>query len=369
MPRNNAIIYIVLLGLFVFIYLGGAELLMPQCVEGDAVPSYCEDGNAFKKTCSGNKWRIERIEECSDNCEFGACLDTDCNGFLTKYICRTPYSAIKQTCSGGTFNNELIFCDQDEYCRDAAGCADSPFSCGNEICDMGENDVNCYRDCGAISSWDQYFLNLPSGILENYTQCTGMFDCYSPQVEAAVIEMESSCSFSNPKEWIECASQYVFNKVDYNFAGGNMQCDESATDILESKIGNCVDMSTLFIAMARYKKIPARHIGLCLSHTIDWRCQTYSLTGIDVPVTEVPLEIGHINGLTGDEYGSQPLGHAVAEVYNPVAGGWSIVDPTFNGLGLAKECYGYSPTLEYNGENGQVCFISSYQDNLFCKSF
>jgi len=258
---------------------------------------------------------------------------------------------------------ELEICKENQYCREGVGCVESPPSCGDGICESGENRTNCVRDCGAISSWGLYFLEIPPSILYLYTQCTPIFDCDSPLIEKAVSDMEASCDFSNPREWIECASRWIYQNIRYDFAGGVRQCGESASDVLRSGVGNCVDLSTLFIAMARLKGIPARHVGVCLSHRENWKCQTFSLIH---PVSE--MQIGYITGLkSGTE--SQPLGHALAEVYNPAISGWSFVDPTSAGLGLIKECYGYSPVLEYGGPNTQVCYISKYNEIQYCQSF
>lgn len=363
--RNKTVLGIIVLAGLVLFWQG----LQPECASGDTYKG-CEANSAVRFTCEEGKWVKEIIEDCSGGvCFEGVCVLAECSGEEVKYSCLSSWKSLTQTCENGLFKNRMKFCGQLEYCKEGSGCVASPTTCDNGVCDEGEDVINCPRDCGALSSWDLYYADIPDDIKAEYLGCVAEFDCDNPIIAEAIKDMESRFSPKNPREWIESCSQYIYGIMNYNFAGGESQCHTKASNLLydvfytpaNSFSGNCVDASTVYIAMARFKGIPSYHAGICLTNLRNWRCSTYAFIQ---PFTGVPQPLGRIDG----ELKGNVLGHAIAMSYNPLQKKFSPIDPTMSGIGLSKECFGYSPVLE-TGIDSQVCYISQWQDIDWCTAF
>jgi len=361
--------YIILFALAVALIFGITQSIKVQCAEGDQYKG-CIGDSVFEYKCLGGKWESHIVKACNlgEICKDGICMEKSCYGIEQQIICATPYRALIRNCINGEYQDTIVFCERDEYCEDGNGCVKSHDSCGNGVCELGETEINCYLDCGSLSNWDEYHANVPQDIRDKYTLCEGEFDCNEPEISQAISIMEERYNPKNPKEWIESASEWVFSMMVYDLAGGESQCHTDASELLKDAlekghfIGNCIDASTVLVAMSRHKGIPAYHGGVCLSNVRSWKCQTYTFVGMQE--REVPLGLGRIDGkLKGNVYG-----HAVSLVWNSQTQSFSVVDPTMAGIGLTKDCFGYSPVLE-TGIDGQVCHISNWMDLNFCRGF
>jgi len=338
-----------------------------KCIEGDTYQG-CTGSTALKYVCQGGKWVSEVLEECSESCLEGVCLANECSAGESSISCLSSWKSIRQTCVGGVFQNENIFCQDFHYCQEGAGCVPSPTTCDNGVCDEGETEINCYQDCGVLSSWDEYYSSFSTEEYEQYVECVNEFDCDSNLIAFAVADMESQYAPKTPRAWMASCSDFIYSMMDYSIDGGEAQCHTKASELLADLIvnngeywtGNCVDSSTIFIAMARYKGIPVYHAAVCLSSLRNFRCQAFSF----VQPKGIPQPLGRIDG----QLEGNVLGHAIAMAWNPLENKFSPVDPTIAGVGLAKECFGYSPVLE-SGIDHQICYIDSWQDLEWCREF
>lgn len=337
------------------------------CADGD-ITQYCVGNTAIHAKCVGFSWMEDsRVDAKSgEECFMGAILNASCT---QAPVCVGDYAYASTSCVGGSPTHTYVVCPTKQYCS-GGKCVASPGSCGDYECGVGETEVNCYLDCGGLSSWNEYYSSIPDSIGEQYTSCVGEFDCQDPTIAQAVAEMESQYSPKTPKEWIDSATEYVYNHVTYRINGGNAICSEKASDLFDRAyssptqkvFGNCIDYSTMFVAMARYKKMPSYQAGVCLTNSLDWQCETYSFIK---PKTLPPSPLGYISG--NESGGGQVYGHSIVYIYNPLVGKFDIVDPTMR-ESISKYCYGYSDVLEF-GINDQVCYISNYYQNQYCQGF
>ncbi|RKX41254.1 MAG: hypothetical protein DRP23_01080 [Thermotogae bacterium] len=206
----------------------------------------------------------------------------------------------------------------------------------------GSLQLMAYLDVPS-SDLSLYYQTVPPKIMEEYTKCEAEYDCDSPIIQEAVKEIDESCEDRTLKGWINCAVEYINSKITYDRSGGINQCGDTASEALKYGKGNCVDYATIFVALARAKKIPSYTGAVCLTSKSGYvECDLYQ--------TIRPIEYTRLSGIV-------PKGHAVALVY--VDGNWTIVDPTFE-YGLTRRCYGYSPILE-RGEHYSVCKVPFYK--------
>lgn len=358
-----------MLGIGIVLFFLFTQALKVRCAEEDGT-TFCRGDSIVKARCEGNMWIDESVEECSTDqrCFEGICIDRECIGSEIKRECASHYILVETTCVNGVVDVNRIFCGEATNCENGE-CVPAPYTCGNGICEPieGENSINCYIDCGSLSNWDEYHASVPDEIREKYTKCEAEFDCDDPIVQEAIDEMERIYEPKSPKEWIESASKWTYSKMAYSLSGGEAQCNTPASELLKDVFekgyftGNCVDASTILLAITRKKGVPGFHGGLCLSNARSWQCQVYSFAGIKK--IGLPLGLGRIDGrLEGNVYG-----HAVSMLWNSQTQSFSIVDPTMN-IGLVKGCWGYSEILEI-GINNQVCYISNWQDLQMCSGF
>lgn len=338
------------------------------CANGDTT-TYCDGTTAVEATCQGVSWfETKRTPStASQTCFMGVILNESCT---QPSVCVGNYAYVSTTCSSGSSPTyTYTVCPSKQYCS-SGQCVGSPYTCGNGQCDIGETEANCYQDCGSLSSWEEYYADTPEAIKTQYTKCEAEFDCNSQSVANAVFEMEAIYQPKTPKEWIDGATIYVNNHVRYEVDGGNAVCDEKASSLFQRALdgagqrvpGNCIDYSTMFVAMARYKGIPAYQAGLCLTNSRNWKCETFSFVQ---PQSIPPTPLGYMSG--NDTTTPQIYAHSVAMVYNPLTKEFDLVDPTMRET-ISKYCYGYSPVLEF-GIDTQVCYISNYFQSNYCRGF
>lgn len=197
------------------------------------------------------------------------------------------------------------------------------------------------------SNFNLYYKSIPPAVMSEYTKCEAEYDCNSTIILNAISHIDRTCKYSSVKEWINCAVTYINENVDYERSGGLSQCGDTASESLQYGKGNCVDYATIFVALARAKKIPAYTGAVCLTSNGYVECDLYQKIR--------PIEFTRLGGL-------KPLGHAVALVY--INGNWTMVDPTFE-YGLTRKCYGYSKILE-RGEHYSVCKVPIYKTIGIC---
>lgn len=339
-----------------------------SCANGDTT-QYCDGNTAVKASCVGVSWmENSRVPaKANEECFMGVVLNASCT---QAPICVGDYAYASTSCIGGSPTHTYVVCPTKQYCS-GGRCVASPGGCGDYNCGIGEDEQNCYLDCGALSSWETYYSSIPSNLNQEYTNCVAEFDCQDPTIAQAVEEMEAIYQPKTPKEWIDSATKYVYNHVTYRINGGTAICNEKASDLfdrayssLNQKVyGNCIDYSTMFVAMARYKKMPSYQGGVCLTNSKAWQCETYSFIK---PQSLPPTPLGYMSG-NDSTGGGQVYAHSIAYIYNPLVGKFDIVDPTMQ-ESISKYCYGYSDTLEF-GIDRQVCYITNYNQNQYCQGF
>jgi hypothetical protein len=348
------------------IYLFFFNPLKATCAEG-WVSNYCRGNDVISGVCNSGllSESVNDSAGVGERCFEGVILKDSCS---QSPICFSSLGYIKTACVSGVASYSKVMCGTKQYCE-GGYCMASPPTCGNHVCDSGESQNTCYLDCGVLGEWESYYLNIPADVKTKYTKCEDVFDCDNPLIQKAIDSVESQYNPKSPKEWMDSTTDWIYNHIQYDGNGGAILCGQKASDLLTEinknryAKGNCIDYSTLFVAMARQKGIPAYQGGICLSNSRNWQCSSFSFTQV------MPQPLGYINGLNAEAGGTvaQVYGHSIAMVYNPLTADFSIVDPTMRST-LAKQCIGYSEVLEY-GINQQVCFISNYEQNQYCRGF
>lgn len=118
-------------------------------------------------------------------------------------------------------------------------------------------------------------------------------------------------------EFAEKLNEWVYENITYQLTLGQITSEE----ILDVRVGKCLEKATLYLALIRTAGLPAKEVsGFIIS------------TGPPLP----PFD--RITGITPD--GEYIIGHAWTEVYIP-GEGWVPADPTWNNFG----------TLVYEAEN------------------
>jgi hypothetical protein len=353
-------------GLFAGIFSG--------CDEGNSFTG-CSGEDSIVQVCKSGIWQTVNETKAlpSQSCFEGKIISKTCTQDTN--TCLNSYTVLQSNCESSKPVLTKVICPTGQYCNNGA-CVIFPSTCGNNVCDSGESQDNCYLDCGSLSSWDEYYLSIPEAVKKDALWCGGVYDCDSAIVAEAVADMENKYHPTTPKQWIDSASKYVYGLGTYRLDGGQAQCGEKASDLLTRALHpvygqtlfiNCVDYSLLFSTMAKYKKMPAYTSGNCLKNSRNWQCTTFAFVGNPAPNLE-PL--GYINGLP-KELGGQQYGHSISYIWNPLVNGFSIVDPIFQGTTISKSCVGYSESLISGGtysHQNQVCYIP-IEDAGFCSNF
>lgn len=380
-------------------YFAPKDVGSDECLAGEVISPYCEGQGSkmiFEKICSDGRWTKQQVTACSDSeqCAFGQCFSNECEGALSPY-CINDFELVTPYCDNGElmFLREICgektpFSEIKGFCRDGT-CYLQPPSCGNGICETEEDSGSCYRDCSVINSADAFAKSISINMEElyPYLQCDDEFECDSTNMIrlADSIMNDYNIPDGNPQMYMDAVVDYVNEYIIYHFGGGAAQCGESASDILNTAWGNCVDYSVLTVTLLRVKGIPARQIAGCVSH-VGWFCHTFALRDTSrlggVPIlwdSTVQQEATNDQVVGGDV-----LGHSWVEVWLGPTQGWVIADPTV-GDTISKKCVGYYPVYyggtgkfhnDCEGDLGQgpcyhyaYCHIDGKDALEYCKTF
>lgn len=298
------------------------------CILGQNVGAYCEGTKQVNRPyCHEGGYVSNNRSNCGeDECFFGQCLPTTCT--QSERICSGNFSYIDRTCMNGQYTNSLSFCPSGQVCQGG-------------YCRSGQ--VN-----GILSSWDTLYQEVQANPeLKDYTSCAGVFDCNSPLIKSMAQDIMTKYSVKNPREFVDATATEVYEFISYRLSGGDEQCNEKASELVQKKItngvvyGNCVDYSALQVSILRSQGLVSRQSGGCL--TGKFSCMALSITP---PLLE---RYGNMNG-------DQVLAHSFTEVYLGSEVGWIISDPTL-GTSVSK-CSGYSVISPGSSNSGtEMCFL------------
>lgn len=328
------------------------------CVEDTNPSNYCFQGAEVSFSCKDGV-RIQETTACplGSTCYEGFCIPNSCTE--TQYQCRNDYSSIKTECLSGKPVSSVSLCLKGLTCKNQTGKCEVVYStvCGNGVCESEEDKLNCPRDCGLLSSWAEYNREVSENIaLQADLQCGGEIDCDNSIVQKAVQDIERQYDTSTPIKFIDSVVDWTHKLIQYDVNGGLNQCGESASNLLAryygtgvSIRGNCVDYSTVLTTILRYKKIPAKQVGVCVF--TGWTCTPFAIIGGE------PLHVGYIRG-------DQAIGHAITKVYAGKDFGYVTADPTVART-IGASCVSYSQVLA-ESSSGQVCAIPTDLYNQYC---
>lgn len=152
-------------------------------------------------------------------------------------------------------------------------------------------------------------------------------------------------SSSSPKDAIDKTIKYTVQNVKYSSKISVNYCySEKASDVLNSKVGDCVSMSRLNTALLRAQGIPARTMGGCLSSYK--RC---------IPLFSViPGEEAKVVPMTEGDYKKRGYLHEWVEAYDGEK--WYLIEST-SGQSFPMDCITY---LEYGYDSNRYnrCVIT-----------
>lgn len=323
----------------------------PTPCTGNITDAYCSGDTQIQTTCQNGYIKKTRID-CGV-CRDGACLPENCDTSQKEYA---------MTCGG--FKNRVIYeCFDNDYLFTTSPCGEGE-ACKDGLC----VDSN-YNEDWALNSWSRYSQQVSeSPELQAYLNCRDVFDCDTIQASRLVDEINQKYTPTTPKEFINAASDHIHKLITYDYPGGLSQCGEKASDIIklheenDRVRGNCVDYSTVMVAVLRARGIPARQVAGCV--TIDAFCERLSITP---QKTRIGLGVcgDNVCGLNedsvscpqdcGDKLRGDGFAHAYLEAWTPELG-FQTVDPTVD-TGLAS-CVGYMKKGESTPEADiQQCYL------------
>lgn len=290
-------------------------------------------------------------------CYEGACLPRTCPTGVSLKTCADLYTVIESTCSNGVYIHKALSCPTGSTCNEGT-CFKPNAVCGNDACELGETDLSCPRDCSSLSDWNTYNSEVEeSTALQNNLLCSGEFDCDNPIIQTALNEIEANFDTSTPIKFIDAVTNWTYNLIRYDLNGGLAQCNEKASDLLARYYtyntmiyGNCVDYTTISIALLRARGIPSYQSGVCVSTRVGWSCVPFAVIGM-------PSRAGNIRN-------DQSAGHSVTMAYAGREIGYTIHDATM-GKTLAQSCIGYTQNL-ISGTTSQVCYIPDHLYRQYC---
>jgi hypothetical protein len=211
--------------------------------------------------------------------------------------------------------------------------------------------------CDSLNDWAEYNqLVSEDSILQSYTECGGVFSCDGSNVDEIHKHLISQYDTSTPKKYINAVSRFVGEMITYDLDGGLYQCGESAEDLSRSWLtnnyvkGNCVDYSTVSIALLKKQKIPSRQVVGCVDFN-SLACTPYALS---------PEKARTGLGTTSE--GGQNRAHAYIEFWIPEHG-WVMADPTVSRC--ASKCIGYKNVVDSGTSNMQQCYVPFYKTTCF----
>jgi hypothetical protein len=336
--------------------------LNEKCVEGQKIAPKCtSDSTVEQYSCDGGVVKSS-IVSCGEDssCKYGYCFEDTCES--NKKVCLDDFSYVKRICTAGVFTDTIMLCEEDEHCENklkngimTAKCVETDSTCGDGICSADEDAITCVDDCSLLSDWAQLRKTVASSDeLQTYTECVGAFDCDNSEVQNLAERIGILYNTKTPKDYVDAVNDYVFGYIDYQFNGGSRQCGETASSLINEKVddgivyGNCVDYSTLSVALLRSKGIPARQVGGCVS-SIQLYCKPFAIT---------PESLRH-----GGMNEEQPLAHAWGEVFVDSDIGWTLIDPTV-GMTTSK-CVGYN-RISASLSSEQMCYLPVGYDETNC---
>jgi len=265
----------------------------------------------------------------------------------TRTVCETQYLLRADYWDGSAWHITRQYAQGEQYCLDGV-MVDVSTTCGGPsyTCDPGENEDNCWADCGPIQDWGR-LEEVVSGHpeLSTYLQNEYEFIFLNPIIQQAVAEVEAGYDTSTPFMYIKSAVAYLKDRLSYTQTGV-VQCGEASYVSLSRGTGNCVDYSVNLVALLRAKGIPARQVAGCVSN-YNWRCTPFEALQFEFDLRGI-------------------LGHAWAEVWTGESRGWVQTDPT-TGISLARSCVGYHKIDDT--DKGNLCWISDPANMHFCMTF
>lgn len=330
----------------------GAYMLgyTPIPCSGNITDSYCSGDTQVKQSCVNGLIRQEKAG-CGV-CRDGACLPRECDAGAdnVESVCGGFKRLVTYSCVEGGYD----FYNQP--CPEGMACVD------------GECVESSYDEDWALSSWSRYDEAV-SGKPEfdPYLECAGVFDCNNILVSQLVDEINEKYKPSNPKAFINAASRHVNEMISYEYSGGASQCGEKASDLIskyQSNLfvrGNCVDYSTVMVAVLRDNGVPARQVAGCVD--VSGFCNRLAITpqelklGLGVCGDGVcgPRENERLCPVDcGEALASEGYAHAWLEAYTPELG-FQVVDPTVD-TGLAS-CVGYDRKDDSGLLQRQQCYL------------
>lgn len=342
--------------LFILFLLTGILLALLKssetCTEGETTKLFCEDKNTIGiKTCKNSKWVSNVGTTCAvgTSCYLGQCLSVQCSGTETTTKCSGDATIITQTCENGIFKNVESLCPKNTYCDKIQNqCLEMPETCGNYACDSGETKENCWRDCGGLSDWTEYYDSARDQT--NYaemTKCTEQYNCNTVDISKLSERIIKDYTVITPKQYIDAVIDYSFRYGFYNLAGGYAQDGESATDVLKNadEYGqNCVDYTVLTVALLRQKGIMAQ--------------QEFGIVGVKYECKPLAFQPPGLERL-GNIAQGQVYGHSWVSIWTNDKG-WVNADPT---VGItASKCVNYR-TVGRNSEFA-TAYIPNYENYL-----
>lgn len=304
--------------------------LIETCVQGQHFDGYCSGNQAIQQSCGSLGIVANTAQDCTNDqvCRQGTCLAKSCSS-STK-TCATGYSVLNRQCVNGNYEDNVELCPMSQICEGG-------------ICKLSANGTS-----GILSSWEALQAEVQANTeLQSYLYCGGVFDCDNPLIKSMAQDIMTKYSVKTPRDYMDATATEVYDFISYRLSGGDSQCGEKSSELIQKKItnnvvyGNCVDYSALQTSLLRAQGIPARQSGGCL--TGEFSCIPFA---ISPPLLE---RYGSMNS-------DQVLAHSYTQVYLGSSVGWAISDATL-GTTIAK-CSGYLTLSPGSSNSGiETCYL------------
>lgn len=167
---------------------------------------------------------------------------------------------------------------------------------------------------------------------EQYLKEEHDFDYSDPAVYQLAEDIKSSTS--TPEQAVKETIRYVARNIRYSSKISIPYCyEETASQVLKTKKGDCVSMSRLVTALLRAQGIPTRTMGGCLTRN---RC--------GILFSAIPYLDAQTTPMTEDDFKKRGFLHEWVESWTPNQG-WFIIEAT-SGQIYSMDCdtyliYGY----------------------------
>lgn len=206
----------------------------------------------------------------------------------------------------------------------------------------------------AEEDWQESYEQsaLEAGLNPKYFDHDSIIDTNEEMVLIASKIKEDSI---NAKDAVKTTLDYVYSTVRYT--PSNPACyQESATDVFNERVGNCVSMTKLNVALLREMGIAARPAGGCISQSFS--CNVLFSFHPERTPQFVPVQLD-------DNFKRGGL-HEWFEFWLPDEG-WLIGEAT-SGQVFSKSCVSYD-YHDYNTDSVGMCVIQDFNYIRQCGRF